>query len=308
MSWLGESVLVTGGAGFIGSHLVEELVGAGASVTVLDNRPVTRFEVGPDIALSDIRGDSRWSFVDLGGFDVIFHLAANAYVPPSVEDPLSDYATNCTATLNLLEALRVQRWPGRLVYASSAAVYGNPMCSPVREAYPTVPVSPYGVGKLAAERYCSVYAQLYGLNIASLRIFSVYGPWQRKQVVYDLMCKIAAGGPLHIHGDGTQVRDFTYVTDVVRAAMAVAACGDMAGEAYNVASGSETTIHELAIGLCSFMGAAPEFNYTGVNRPGDPERLAVDISYLRTLGYEPQVKFADGLAATVDWFQSVGSR
>lgn len=310
MSWLGESVLVTGGAGFIGSHLVEELVGAGARVTVLDNSASNlRENLGGNFRLllgcgyRDI-GSCSWSRAK--EFDVIFHFAASAYVPPSVKDPFIDFDTNCISTVRLLDALRLWRWPGRLVFASSAAVYGNPATIPVREGDLTVPVSPYGVGKLAAELYATMYAQLHGLRVASLRLFSVYGPRQRKQVVYDLMAKIRDDpDKIEIHGDGTQSRDFTYVSDVVDAAMIVAEKAPMGGEVYNVGAGADISIDGVARYLCALMGVFPEFVYTGINRPGDPEHLAVDIARLRALGYESKVEINDGLMATVDWFKGL---
>lgn len=304
MTWLGESVLVTGGAGFIGSHLVEELFTAGARVTVLDiSKPVG---TPSDHKRNNIASINWRSLdIDLSRFDVIFHFAASAYVPPSVKDPLADFDTNCTATLRLLDALRHSRWPGRLVFASSAAVYGNPTWSSLREDHPTVPVSPYGVGKLAAERYCTVFAELYGLNITSLRLFSVYGPRQHKQVVYDLMSKIAANPDrIEIHGDGTQSRDLVYVQDAVAAAMLVAEQAPHKGEVFNVATGQYCTIHQLATELCVLMGVNPRFDYTGVNRPGDPEKLTVNIGRLQALGYIPQVELLEGLASTVKWFKS----
>lgn len=309
-NWADKLVLVTGGAGFVGSHLVERLVAAGANVKILDieHNPANLAAVRGSVVIhtADIRS-LAWSSVlshEDGDFDVIFHLAASAYVPPSVEDPLFDYRTNFAATLELLEALRQRRWPGRLVFASSGAVYGNPSRLPINEDDVTIPVSPYGVGKLAAERYAAVYAQLYGLRISSMRLFSVYGPRHRKQVVWDLMEKIATGEPtLPIHGDGTQVRDFVYVEDVVGAAMVIASEAEMAGEVYNVASGGRCTIDHLATTLCQLMGAEPTLAYTGLNRPGDPERLTVNIRRLHALGYVPQWKLADGLAATVEWFK-----
>jgi UDP-glucose 4-epimerase len=192
------------------------------------------------------------------------------------------------------------------VFASSAAVYGNAVRVPIREEDPTVPISPYGAGKLAAERYLAIYGSLYGLNVASVRFFSAYGPRQRKQVVFDLLSKLNDDRRnLVIHGDGTQVRDFLYVKDAALSAMTVAARASLSGEAYNVGAGREYTIDVLAKSLCEQVGVHPEFRYTGVNRPGDPEKLVVDITKLKSLGYEPQFEFEEGLAAVVEWFQEV---
>lgn len=310
-SWNGKSVVVTGGAGFIGSHLVEQLVKERAAVTVLDNfqsgSPSNLAAVDDRIILRkcDIRM-LDWDGVLADGVDAIFHLAANAYVPPSVEFPAVDYDNNLAATFRLLESLRLNRWPGRMVFASSAAVYGNAVRVPIREDDPTVPISPYGVGKLAAERYVAVFAKLFGLNLASVRFFSAYGPRQRKQVVFDLLAKLRSDSTqLPIHGDGSQVRDFLYVEDAARAAMAVAESGALDGEAYNVGGGHEYTIDFLANTLCAQAGVAPELRYTGVNRPGDPEKLVVDITRLRSLGYRPQIELEEGLAIVARWFSDV---
>ena len=310
-SWQGKSVVVTGGAGFIGSHLVEQLVQESADVTVIDNfrsgSAGNLTTVADRIALreADIRV-LNWDSVLGTGVDAIFHLAANAYVPPSVEFPAVDYDINLAATFRLLESLRLNNWPGRMVFASSAAVYGNAFRIPIREEDPTVPISPYGAGKLAAERYVAVFAQLYGLNLASVRFFSAYGPRHRKQVVFDLLTKLRNdSSQLPIHGDGTQVRDFLYVQDAARAAMAVAESGVLNGEAYNVGGGREYTIDTLAKTLCAQAGVTPELRYTGVNRPGDPEKLVVDITRLHALGYRPQVELAEGLATVARWFSDV---
>ncbi|WP_084477846.1 NAD-dependent epimerase/dehydratase family protein [Nocardia jejuensis] len=312
MNWTGTTVLVTGGAGFIGSHLVEELVRAGARVTVLDDFTSGSRENLAAVADSITLRDTDIRQLDWAGYltgnpaEVIFHLAANAYVPPSVEAPAFDYELNFATTFRLLEALRVLRWPGRMVFASSAAVYGNSVRIPISETDPTVPISPYGVGKLAAERYLAVFAELYGLNLASVRFFSAFGPRQRKQVVFDLLAKIDRDHRnLFIHGDGTQVRDFLYVGDAARSVMIVADNAPLRGEAYNVGAGREYTIDQLAKSLCEITGTSPAFEYSGTNRPGDPEKLVVDISRLESIGYRPLTDFDRGLANTVAWYASL---
>lgn len=301
-------MLVTGGAGFIGSHLVERLVGAGADVTVLDHlrsgEPRNLATVADRLTL--VRGDvatilAEPSFVE--GFDVVFHLAANPYIPPSVENPVFDFELNLGATLRLLEALRLAPRGPRLVFVSSAAVYGNPRRLPIHEDDPTVPISPYGVSKLAAERYVAVYADLYDLACSSVRLFSVFGPRQRKQVVYDLIDRLHADPTrLEIFGDGTQERDFVYVGDVVDAMIAVADRAPARGEAINVASGTTTSIADLVAGLTTAMGIGPELVWSGSVRPGDAQRWSVDITALRSLSFDPAWSLADGLRSTIDWF------
>ncbi|MFH5232741.1 GDP-mannose 4,6-dehydratase [Antrihabitans spumae] len=310
LEWQGKSVLITGGAGFIGSHLAGLLVDAGADVTVFDTFASGSREnvaaINDRISLQerDIRELDWEAYLSENHVDVLFHLAANAYVPPSVESPSFDYELNFAPVFRLLEALRKLKWQGRMVFASTAAVYGNSVRIPISEEDLTVPISPYGVGKLAAERYLAVFANLYGLKMASLRFFSAFGPRQRKQVVFDLLAKLSADREkIFIHGDGTQVRDFLYVEDAARSAMIVAGQGALTGEVYNVGSGKEYTIAQLAKSLCKLTGLDPTFDYSGTNRPGDPEKLVVDISRLRSIGYEPQVDFEQGLANTIAWYQ-----
>jgi UDP-glucose 4-epimerase len=302
--------LVTGGAGFIGSHLVERLVDLGARVAVIDDLSTGRVE-----SLRAVAARIDFEHRPLGealhepdfilDFDVIFHLAANPYIPPSVEDPSYDYELNLDTTFRLLEALRRGERPPRLVNTSSAAVYGNPQRLPIRESDPTVPISPYGVSKLAAERYVAVYSQLYGISASSVRLFSVYGPRQRKQVVYDLFDRLACDpGRLEVIGDGTQERDFAYVEDVAAAMILVAQRAPAAGEVFNVASGSTHSIAELVSGICDALELRPEVDYTGTVRPGDADRWSVDTSALRALGYEPSTTLVQGLRMTRDWYRA----
>jgi UDP-glucose 4-epimerase len=311
MTWRDSGVLVTGGAGFIGSHLVERVVAAGGQVTVVDNLSTGCLENlsnvidRVDVHRADLLDVDWEEMLKRDRFDVILHLAANSYVPPSVERPAWDLQTNLVGTFRLLEVLRTLEWPGALVYASSAAVYGQGERMPIQEGDLTVPVSPYGVSKLAAERYVAVYSKLYGLRAASVRFFSVYGPRQRKQVVHDLIRKIMHNpAELFIYGDGSQVRDFNYVDDAVRAMMCVAERAPMAGEAYNVASGRACSIAELAETLCRVLNVRPKFVYSGSVRPGDPEKWVASIERLQQLGFAPQIRLEDGLGRTALWLLS----
>jgi UDP-glucose 4-epimerase len=304
--------LVTGGAGFIGSHVVQRLVEDGADVTVVDDLSTGRIENLGGV-ISRIKFDDRplGALLDepalILDHDVIFHLAANAYIPPSVEDPAFDFRLNLETTFQLLEVLRRAERRPRLVNTSSAAVYGDPQRLPIRESDPTVPISPYGVGKLSAERYVAVYSQLYGIPASSVRLFSVYGPRQRKQVVYDLVHRLAED-PVHLEviGDGTQERDFAFVEDVAAAIVLVGRAAPGTGEVFNVASGSTHSIAELVSAICGAMEVDPQIAYTGKVRPGDAERWSVDTTALGELGYEPGTSLFDGLRATWDWYRADG--
>lgn len=309
----GSPVLVTGGAGFIGSHLVECLVASGAPVTVVDNLSTGRLDhlqtvlSGVKLVLGDLGDVLRLKRIDLKDYTFIFHLAANSYIPPSVTNPAFDFHENLYNTFVLLEGLRQIPKAPRLVNVSSAAVYGNPISLPICETDPTVPIAPYGVSKLAAERYVAVYSQLYGIQAVTVRLFSIYGPRQRKQVVYDLFSKLRASpGRLEILGDGSQARDFAYVLDVVQALLLVAAKAPNRGEVYNVASGTTHTIAELVEACCHVCGLNPEIIYTGQIRPGDAERWEVDITRLKELGFKPRANLEESLAAIRDWHATSG--
>lgn len=310
----GSAVLVTGGAGFIGSHLVEHLVATGASVTVVDNLSTGSLEhlqtVLPKVKLvaGDLGDILRLKRVDLNDYACVFHLAANSYIPPSVANPAFDFHENLQNTFELLEGLRQSTNAPRLVNVSSAAVYGNPVSLPIRETDPTVPIAPYGVSKLAGERYVGVYSQLYGIRAVTVRLFSIYGPRQRKQVVYDFFSKLRTSpGRLEILGDGSQARDFTYVSDVVQALVLVATRAPNRGEVYNVASGTTHTIAELVEACCEVCGLTPEIAYSGRVRPGDAEKWVVDITRLKELGFEPRANLEKGLAAIHDWYRALPS-
>jgi UDP-glucose 4-epimerase len=310
----GARVLVTGGTGFIGGHLTAALLEAGADVVRVDRNPERGHPAlmagGPPLHRLDVGSASFREFLRrVGAFDYIFHLAGHAYAASSVSDPLGDFTSNLVATIDLLEELRAVRYPGRLVFASSAAVYGNPIRVPIEASDSAVPISPYGVSKLAAERYVAVYARLYDLPAASLRLFSVYGPGQTKQVVYDLLTKLQASPrELHLLGDGTQVRDFVYVADVARAFIVVAVRGRRDGAVYNVASGIGTSTADLARTIVDLQGADAALTFAGAVRAGDPERWVGDNRDLAALGGAPRVTLRDGLRATAAWFNATVGR
>jgi UDP-glucose 4-epimerase len=205
----------------------------------------------------------------------------------------------------LLETLRGSDLGSILIVASSAAVYGNPIRIPISETDLTVPISPYGVSKLAMERYVSVYSQVYGLKAASLRFFSAYGPRQHKQIVYDFIKKISNNpGELVILGDGTQVRDLVYVEDIVQAALVVLGNGPLEGEVYNVAGGRGYSTREIAETMTHVMDLRPKFRYTGSIRPGDPEKWIACIDKISKLGFSPRISLEEGMKRTIEWYNS----
>jgi UDP-glucose 4-epimerase len=302
----GRRVVVTGGAGFVGSHLVEVLLAQGASVIVVDD-----LRNGGEANLEGLAGQIEMKRLSLDGFNwdevmpgaqMVFHCAANAYVPPSVENPLADFQQNLYLSLSLLEWIRVNAPATAAILFSSGAVYGYPGRAPVDESGHFDPISPYAVSKLAAERYGAVYAQLYGIPVASLRCFSVYGPRQQKQVVFDLIGKMRDGqGRLTVLGDGTQLRDLAYVADVARAAVTVATAAPLDGEAYNVGTGEATSIKQLVEAIGVALGVTPQPTYTGQIRSGDPEVMVSNSARLRGLGWQPEVDVAEGVRRTAAW-------
>ena len=304
----GRKILVTGGAGFIGSHLVERLVDLGAQVTSLDYQPpvglqnlLSVLDQIDRIDLDLVAGDVEGLFRD-SGYQLVFHLAGSAHVQSSVEDPQRDFERNALATLRLLEALRRTSPQTALIYASSAVVYRGGGSALISEDDPTAPGSPYGVSKLASERYVSVFSQLYGLRTGIARLFTVYGPRLRKQIIFDIVGRLTKDQvTLPMLGDGTQMRDFTYIADVVDALILMAQNAPLKGEAYNVASGEQVTVDALARMIGHAMGLSPTLVYSGEVYTGDTSHWFADISRLRALGYEQKVTLVEGIGRTVDW-------
>lgn len=295
--------LVTGGAGFIGSHITERLLGDGQQVRILDNFSTgKRDNIPVSDAVSVIEGDVgdfRTVHEWMQGIDVVFHQAAIASVPETVGDPLGSERTNYRGTLNVLEAAR-QSGVRRVVFACSAAVYGDLPELPKTEDMPVRPLSPYAVDKLASEHACQVYTQLYGLETVALRYFNVFGPRQDPSSPYSGVISIFAnrvrqGRMPVIYGDGEQTRDFVYVADVVEANIRAAQAPAAAGHAINVATGTTITINELLRTVCRIQEQPYAPSYDSA-REGDIRHSRADISRARELlDWTPRVDFETGL-------------
>lgn len=300
-------VCITGGAGFIGSHLTRGWVNQGADVVVLDN-----FRSGRRENLLDLRG--RFQLIEgsvtdpaavstaVAGADYVFHLAAMVSVPESVEKPRETVDINCTGFLHVLEAAR-DAGVKKVVFSSSAAIYGFEPAVPSRESDPPAPLSPYAVTKLDGEYYAALFQNHYGLPTACLRYFNVFGEGQRPDSQYAaaipaFASRACRGDGLTIFGDGEQTRDFIHVSDVVWANMLVAEQGD---GVYNVAHGNRTTIRELAEIIVRLAGTGVEIRYAE-ERAGDVKHSTAEISRIQALGFTPAVSLEDGLQRTVAAF------
>jgi UDP-glucose 4-epimerase len=302
-------VLVTGGAGFIGSSLVRALLERGDTVRVLDNfstgnrANLTGLEDELEIVEGELRSYERVHNA-VRGVELVFHQGALPSVPRSVQDPLTTSAVTIEGTLNVLLAARDEN-VRRVVYASSSSVYGNSGTLPRTESQQPDPISPYAVAKLAAERYCVSFHRVYGLETVALRYFNVFGPRQDPNsqyaaVVPRFLAAIAAGNPVPIHGDGTQSRDFTYVANVVAANLLAGDREGADGTVLNVATGRQASVNELADAIGAVLGKPVEKDYLPV-RTGDVRDSWADIGAAkRVLGYETAVGLEDGLGLTAE--------
>jgi UDP-glucose 4-epimerase len=303
-------VIVTGGAGFIGSHLAEELVRRGYYVTILDDLSTGKTE---NIELLLKKGDVEFiqgSITDLPllqklfqGAYYVFHLAAISGVPRSIEEPHLSHEVNATGTLKVLVAAR-DAGVNKVIYSSSASVYGDTPTLPTREDTLLNPQSPYAIAKLAGEYYCLVFYQVYSLPTICLRCFNVYGPRQDPNsqyaaVIPGFIKSSQEGHPPIIFGDGEQTRDFAFVKDVVEANI-LAAQSDDCG-VFNISQGQSITINRLAELIIRLIGAEVEPIYQEV-RPGDIKHSLADISKARAFGYKPKYGIEAGLAETVKWY------
>jgi len=305
--------LVTGGAGFIGSHVVDELVRRGHGVTVLDD-----LSSGKEVNLADARTKIAFlkgSITDLEtaqkaarGADYVIHLAARTSVPRSVQDPIETNRVNIDGTLNVLVAARDVK-AKRVVFAASSSAYGETPTLPKREDLPPEPISPYGVTKYVGELYAQVFGRVYGLENASVRYFNVFGPRQDPTSQYSgvlsrFMLEVIEGHPLVVYGDGEQSRDFTYVDNVVDETLRACEAAEASGKVFNGGTGARITLNQVLRLLEKITGKKIEAKYDSP-RSGDIRVSQADISLARRiLGYEPKVLFEEGLQRTWDWYKT----
>jgi len=309
------NVVVTGGAGFIGSHLVEVLVGLGANVTVVDNLQSGNWSnVGNASNVSTVTADISdraltHDIIQAAKPVYIFHFAANASVPGSVENPDYDFDANAIGTYNVFRACRGIDGLKKVVLASSAAVYGEPAELPIRETTALRPISPYGFSKLSSEHVMNCHHSVYGVPGVAARIFNAYGPRMARFVILDFLRKLGNNpNVLSVLGSGQQVREFTYVRDAVSAFLHLAAFGEC-GKAYNVSGGTPMSILDLAGRIIAARGLSDicKIETTGASWVGDAQRWTTDTSKLQQLGFSTEWDIDRGLAETIAWFDAEGS-
>ena len=311
---MAKKYLVTGGAGFIGSHIASALVERGESVSVLDNLSTGRREnlehLGDKVAFYEgCLLDREMVEKALDGVEVVYHQAALASVPRSVKEPLETNAACVTGTVNLLDAAR-QSGVRRVVYAGSSSAYGDQPNMSKRETDLTSPLSPYAAAKLAGELYCKSFTATYGLETVVIRYFNVFGPRQDPNSEYSAVIPIfvtlmVKGERPTIYGDGKQSRDFTYIDNVVQGNLAAAEAPGAVGQSINVACGSQTTLLQLVAAINQVLGTKIEPIFDEP-RAGDVRESLADISSARALlDYEPQIDFDDGLRRSIEYYLSL---
>ena len=298
-----EVVLVTGVAGFIGRYVARHFSEQGWSIIGTDNAPPENAPVAnltayvqlqlPDPALIDL--------LKKHPPQVCIHCAGRASVGLSVTDPSADFYSNTVLTLELLNTLRLHTPDCRFIFLSSAAVYGNPQSLPIHEIQSTAPLSPYGFHKLQSEQLCLEFSKVYSLPTASVRIFSAYGPGLRRQVMWDICHKAIIKKSVTLQGTGQESRDFIHALDIAKVLMLIATSAPMQGEAYNLATGQEVTIRELANLLLLVLEYERDLQFDGIVPVGNPLNWQADISKLQQLGFSASVPLERGIKTYANW-------
>jgi UDP-glucose 4-epimerase len=297
------TVLITGAAGFIGRYVARHFSEQGWLVIGVDqvqpeNAPLQNLSAYHSLRLPDeqLAGLLRHSSPR-----VCIHCAGRASVGLSLEDPTPDFYDGSVMTFELLNALRLYAPGCRFILLSSAAVYGNPRSLPVSEDEPTLPISPYGFHKLQCELLSLEFARIYGLATASVRVFSAYGAGLRRQVIWDICGKITASKSLELHGTGKETRDFIHAADVTRALALIAEAAPMEGEAYNIGSGRQVSIADLADMIRGMIGFEDPPHFDRIVPKGNPLHWQADITRIKLLGFSPKIELEEGIRSFVNW-------
>ncbi len=303
MTTQSKSILVTGVAGFIGRYVARHFSEQGWSVIGIDNSPPENAPLAnllayhrlqlPDVTLNNLLQEHSPQ--------VCIHCAGRASVGLSLTDPGADFQASPILTFEILNALRLNVPSCRFIFLSSAAVYGNPESLPVSESQPPAPVSPYGFHKLQCEQLCLEFAKVYGLPTASMRIFSAYGPGLRRQVVWDISRKVITQNSLSLQGTGKESRDFIHALDIARALSVVATSAPMQGEVYNLGSGREVAIAQLANIILDALESDCTPLFDGIVPAGTPLNWQADVSKLQALGFTASVPLERGVKTFVNW-------
>ena len=298
-----KSILITGTAGFLGRYVARHFSELGWSVIGIDssaseNAPLTNLAAYytlrlPDSTLNEILQKHQP--------DVFIHCAGRAAVNLSMSEPTPDFYANTVVNYEVLNALRLNAPHCRFIYLSSAAVYGNPVVLPIAESQTPAPVSPYGFHKLQSEMLCREFTQVYGLPTASVRIFSAYGPGLRRQVLWDTCQKVIIQKTVTLQGTGNESRDFVHALDIAKALRVIACDAPMQGEVYNIATGQEVTIRELATLVLKVLDSDCTLQFDGVVPSGTPLNWQADVSKLEALGFTPSVLLERGVKTFANW-------
>ena len=298
-----KTALLTGIAGFLGRHIARHFASAGWRVVGVDSLAPENVQLGAGVRYARMKLPSP-EFASLLAEtkpNVLLHCAGRASVPLSMQDPAADFHDNTVLTFELLDAVRRTAPQCRFILLSSAAVYGNPKVLPVSENTHVAPLSPYGFHKRQCELVCQEFARIYSVPTVSVRIFSAYGAGLRRQVVWDICERLLTNGALTLGGSGNESRDFIHATDIARALALLSDKAPAEGEIYNLSTGRETTIAELAGHLIAALGMNVVPTFDGKTRAGDPLNWRADVSKLASLGFAPTVALEQGLAQVASW-------
>jgi UDP-glucose 4-epimerase len=300
-------VLITGVAGFLGRYIARHFYQRGWQVVGIDtsspeNAPIGVLKQYYSICLPCKREFD--ALLDRHSPDACVHCAGRASVGLSMSEPAEDFYANTLVTFEILNALRLHAPGCQFVFLSSAAIYGNPISLPIEESQHSSPVSPYGFHKLYSEGLCLEYSKIYNLRTASLRIFSAYGPGLRRQVIWDICQKILSQNQLTLQGTGQESRDFIHAIDIAKAVEFVINCAPMTGEMYNLASGEEWKICDIATLIMHSLGVEYPISFDGILTPGNPIRWQASITKLQALGFSTSIHIEQGIPTFCNWFRA----